>query len=164
MNKILEELEKYSIGKFGFCPNEKPLELPEYFHQWKQLRLDMTSLLINESLVDFVNTNLKVLECDSTNLPDKYLLSASVYISHIAHAYAYEIRRTTFNPKAVITFPDSIEVPWQAITVRLGRVHPQITFYESFLWNVYGFVLMEFVFPFSYPFPTAHIFEAIAHN
>lgn len=138
MNKILEELEKYSITKLGFFPYENPLELPDTFKQWKQLRLEITSLLINESLVDFVDTKLKVLECDSTNLPDEYLRTASVYISHIAHAYAYEIRRKTFNPKADITFPDSIEIPWQAITLRLDRDHPQISFYEMFNWNVYG--------------------------
>ena len=136
MNKILEELQKFSITKYGFFPEIKPRELPDTFNEWKQLKLNIARHLKNESLVDFVNEQLKQISCDSTNLPDEYLQTASVYITHIAHAYAYEVRRKKQSPKEKITFPDNIELPWQQITLRLGRAQPQGVFYEYFSWNM----------------------------
>ncbi len=138
MNQILDELKEYSISKTGFYQNEIPLELPNpSFKAWIDLRINLVTLLANESLVNYINTKLKVIECDSHNLPDKYLKTASVYIGHISHAYAYEFRRTTQNAKEDIVFPDCIEIPWQTIAKRLGRIQPQLLFYDLFNWNIY---------------------------
>ena len=137
MNQILDELKEFSITKYGFYHNESPLELPESFKEWKDLRINLPKLLVNESLVNFIDAKLKVIECDSFSLPEKYLKTASVYISHFSHAYAYEIRRKKQDPKQDINFPDCIEIPWQNITTRLGRDHPQVLFYDFFSWNFY---------------------------
>jgi len=137
MNKILEDLKEFSITKYGFNQAEAALELPDSFKEWINLRINLPKLLVNESLVNFIDSKLKVVECDSHNLPEKYLKTASVYIIHFSHAYAYEFRRIKQNPKESIIFPDAIEIPWQKITVRLGRERPQISFYDLFNWNFY---------------------------
>jgi hypothetical protein len=144
MNKILFEMQKkYDLSKYGFFPSKglnddgnNESQLPPYFAPWENIRLNVTRMIKNETLVDYIDRHLPILECDSKNLPDSYLRVASVYISHISHAYCYEARRKCQNPKAIITFPDCIEQPWNCLTQRLGRKQNQAIFYDYFIWNV----------------------------
>ena len=138
MNQLSTEMQQlYGLSKYGFFPEVRTRdELPEYFAPWIRLRIVVTKLIKNEGFIDYVELNLPILDCNSIHLPDSLLRTASVYISHIAHAYAYEFRRKCQNPKAAITFPCNIEQPWQQVTQRMNRVCPQALFYEYFSWNV----------------------------
>ena len=61
MNKILEDLKEFSITKYGFNQAEAALELPDSFKEWINLRINLPKLLVNESLVNFIDSKLKIL-------------------------------------------------------------------------------------------------------
>ena len=138
MNPVLIEMhQKYDLSEYGFFPGNGVRQvLPEYFAPWERLRQIVTQMIKDEQFGYYVERSFPTLICDSSHLPDSCLRTASIYISNIAHAYAYEFRRKCQNPKASITFPKCIEQPWQQVSLRMSRSCPQALFYELHSWNV----------------------------
>ncbi|MCP4422200.1 MAG: hypothetical protein GY805_36780 [Chloroflexi bacterium] len=74
--------------------------------------------------------NIPVLSAAKEDLPDEYLLRASVIISMLAHAY----HRISADPPDK-PMPDGIQLPWEQITRRLDRLAPHLSYIDLILYN-----------------------------
>jgi sulfite reductase (NADPH) flavoprotein alpha-component len=114
----------------GIMPSSPPLlHLPPEYKVWDEMA---------ESLPDLYRTlrvrktleAMPVLSGAEEDLPDKYLLRASVIMSMLAHSY---VRVEAAPPQNVM--PDSIQKPWEEISQRLNRPAPHLSYIDLIMYN-----------------------------
>ncbi|MFC1878299.1 FHA domain-containing protein [Chloroflexota bacterium] len=114
----------------GFLPTSPPLlKLPSGYEVWDEMAESLPELWrairIRQALQD-----MPVLSADKEDLPDKYLLRASVIMSMLAHAYHRISDKPPEKP-----MPDGIQLPWEQITSRLERLAPHLSYIDLILYN-----------------------------
>lgn len=114
----------------GFLPTSPPLlKLPSGYEVWDEMADSLPDLWrairIRQALQD-----MPVLSADKEELPDEYLLRASVIMSMLAHAY----HRISDNPPNK-PMPASVQLPWEQITRRLERLAPHLSYIDLILYN-----------------------------
>jgi sulfite reductase (NADPH) flavoprotein alpha-component len=114
----------------GFLPTSPPLlKLPSGYEVWDGIAESLPELWrairIRQALQD-----MPVLSADKEELPDEYLLRASVIMSMLAHAY----HRISDNPPDK-PMPDGIQLPWEQIARRLERPAPHLSYIDLILYN-----------------------------
>ncbi len=113
----------------GFLPDPPPLlKLPDAFQPWDEIAERLPALFSNLTLRAEVD-KLPVLKAGIADLPDKYLLRASSFMSILAHSY-YRIE--TDPPTRM---PDCILLPWGEISTRLGKPHPFLSYLDLIMYN-----------------------------
>ncbi len=114
----------------GFLPaTHPPLKLPSGYEAWDEMAERLPDLWrairVRQALQD-----MPVLSAAKEDLPDEYLLRASVIISMLAHAY----HRISDNPPEK-PMPDGVQLPWEQITRRLDRLAPHLSYIDLILYN-----------------------------
>ena len=114
----------------GFLPTSPPLlKLPSGYEVWDEMAESLPELWrairIRQALQD-----MPVLSADKEELPDEYLLRASVIMSMLAHAY----HRISDTPPDK-PMPDGVQLPWEQITRRLERLAPHLSYIDLILYN-----------------------------
>jgi len=114
----------------GFLPTSPPLlKLPSGYEVWDEIAESLPELWrairIRQTLQD-----MPVLSAEKEELPDEYLLRASVIMSMLAHAY----HRISDNPPDK-PMPDGVQLPWEQITRRLERLAPHLSYIDLILYN-----------------------------
>lgn len=114
----------------GFLPLSPPvLSLPPAFKVWDDMAENLPNLWRAIRVRQELHA-MPVLSADKENLPDEYLLRASVIISILAHAYHRISAEPPDRP-----MPDSIQLPWEEITQRLQRPAPHLSYIDLILYN-----------------------------
>jgi sulfite reductase alpha subunit-like flavoprotein/cytochrome b involved in lipid metabolism len=99
----------------GFLPAETPLlSLPGSHHAWDEAAEQLPELVRTLRLREAVDV-MPVLVAGKKDLPDRFLLRASVVLSMLAHAYHY------VEPDPPDALPPAVAGPWEQVTRRLGR-------------------------------------------
>jgi sulfite reductase alpha subunit-like flavoprotein len=116
--------------EYGFLPAAPPpLTLPPGYEAWDEIAASLPDLWrairVRQALQE-----LPVLSADKDDLPDEYLLRASVIISMLAHAY----HRISDDPPDK-PMPAGIQLPWEQITRRLDRLAPHLSYIDLILYN-----------------------------
>ena len=125
----------------GFLPKREPLKaLPAGYVAYDQIAAAIPALFRTYSVRKTVG-DLPILSLD--DLPDEYLLRASSLFSILAHVYWYSEPEP---PEAGI--PPQIQLPWEAITRRLDRPAPHLSFSDlnSHNWH---FIDPSLAYPFA---------------
>lgn len=106
-----------------------PLHLPAGFEAWDDMAAGLPELYrtlrVRQALRE-----MPVLSAAEADLPDEYLLRASVIMSMLAHAY----HRVEADPPAQ-PMPDSVQLPWEQITRRLNRTAPHLSYIDLIMYN-----------------------------
>jgi sulfite reductase (NADPH) flavoprotein alpha-component len=115
---------------YGFLPTSPPpLKLPPGYEAWDEIAKRMPELWrtirVRQTLLD-----LPVLSASKKDLPDEYLLRASVIISIFAHSYH---RISAVPPEKPM--PEGVQLPWEQITRRLDRLAPHLSYIDLILYN-----------------------------
>ena len=115
---------------YGFLPiSPPPLKLPPGYEAWDETAKRMPELWrairVRQTLLD-----LPVLSASEEDLPDEYLLRASVIISIFAHSY----HRISADPPEK-PMPEGVQLPWEQITRRLYRLAPHLSYIDLILYN-----------------------------
>jgi sulfite reductase (NADPH) flavoprotein alpha-component len=115
---------------YGFLPTSPPpLKLPPGYEAWDEIAERMPELWrairVRQALQD-----LPVLSASKKDLPDEYLLRASVIISILAHSYH---RISADSPEKPM--PAGVQLPWEQITRRLDRLAPHLSYIDLILYN-----------------------------
>jgi sulfite reductase (NADPH) flavoprotein alpha-component len=115
---------------FGFLPTSPPpLKLPPGYEAWDEIAERLPDLWRAIRVRQDIQA-MPVLSADKEDLPDEYLLRASVIMSILAHAY----HRISDNPPDK-PMPDGIQLPWEQITRRLDRLAPHLSYIDLILYN-----------------------------
>ena len=114
----------------GFLPTSPPpLKLPPGFEAWDEMAARLPDLWRAIRVRQELQA-MPVLNADKEELPDEYLLRASVIMSILAHAY----HRISDNPPDQ-PMPDGIQLPWEQISRRLDRLAPHLSYIDLILYN-----------------------------
>jgi len=116
--------------EYGFLPTTAPpLHLPPGYEAWDEIAESLPDLWRAIRVRQAIDT-LPVLSAAKEDLPDEYLLRASVIISMLAHAY----HRISDTPPDK-PMPDGVQLPWEQITRRLDRLAPHLSYIDLILYN-----------------------------
>lgn len=106
-----------------------PLNLPAGFEAWDNMAASLPELYrtlrVRQALRE-----MPVLSAAAEELPDAYLLRASVIMSMLAHSY----HRVEADPPGQ-PMPDSVQLPWEQITRRLNRTAPHLSYIDLIMYN-----------------------------
>ncbi|MCP4360761.1 MAG: FHA domain-containing protein [Chloroflexi bacterium] len=115
---------------FGFLPTSPPpLNLPPGYEAWDEIAENLPDLWRAIRVRQAIQA-MPVLSADKGDLPDEYLLRASVIISMLAHAY----HRISDDPPDK-PMPEGVQLPWEQITRRLDRLAPHLSYIDLILYN-----------------------------
>ncbi|MEW5958086.1 MAG: FHA domain-containing protein, partial [Chloroflexota bacterium] len=114
----------------GLMPMKPPpLHLPAGFETWDDMAASLPELYrtlrVRQALRD-----MPVLSTKAEDLPDEYLLRASVIMSMLAHAYHRVDAAPPTQP-----MPDGVQLPWEQITRRLNRTAPHLSYIDLIMYN-----------------------------
>ncbi|VAW32477.1 hypothetical protein MNBD_CHLOROFLEXI01-3293, partial [hydrothermal vent metagenome] len=116
--------------EYGFLPaSPPPLNLPSGYEVWDEMAERLPDLWRAIRVRQELQT-MPVLSADKADLPDEYLLRASVIMSILAHAY----HRISDNPPDK-PMPDGVQLPWEQISRRLDRLAPHLSYIDLILYN-----------------------------
>ncbi|MFT7586766.1 MAG: sulfite reductase alpha subunit-like flavoprotein/pSer/pThr [Cellvibrionaceae bacterium] len=114
----------------GFLPTtHPPLSLPPGYEAWDEIAKNLPDLWRAIRVRQAIQA-LPILSAAKEELPDEYLLRASVIISVLAHAY----HRISDDPPDQ-PMPDGIQLPWEQITRRLDRLAPHLSYIDLIIYN-----------------------------
>ena len=115
---------------YGFLPTSPPpLKLSPGYEVWDEMAENMPDLWRTIRVRQALQA-MPVLNVDKEDLPDEYLLRASVIMSILAHSY----HRISDHPPEE-PMPDSVQLPWEQITRRLNRLAPHLSYIDLILYN-----------------------------
>lgn len=114
----------------GFLPTSLPLlNMPSGFEAWDEIAERMPELWRNVRVRQALR-DLPVLDASEENLPDEYLLRASVIMSILAHSY----HRISAEPPDA-PMPEGVQLPWEQVSRRLDRLAPHLSYIDLMLYN-----------------------------
>lgn len=114
----------------GFLPTSPPpLKLPPGYEVWDEMAERLPDLWRAIRIRQELQA-MPVLSADEEDLPDEYLLRASVIMSILAHAYHRISDGAPDKP-----MPDGVQLPWEQITRRLARLAPHLSYIDLILYN-----------------------------
>jgi sulfite reductase (NADPH) flavoprotein alpha-component len=121
----------------GFLPVESPLRrMPGSHRAWDEAADSLPDLVRTLRLREALAA-MPVLGASDGELPDRYLMRASVVLSMLAHAF----KAVETDPTDVI--PEAVDGPWRQITRRLDRPAPHISFFDM----AYNWALIDVARP-----------------
>lgn len=127
--QVGHELDGFLSLAHGFLPAEPPLlAFPESHQTWDDM-IDRLPELFRRLALRRAFDAMPVLDARPAALPDRYLLRASTLLGVFAHAYQY----MAIDPPA--TLPDSLLRPWTAVSHRLGKKIPAVSYIDLFFYN-----------------------------
>ncbi len=106
-----------------------PLKLPPGYEVWDEVAESLPELY-RTLAVRRALAALPVLSARAEDLPDEYLLRASVMMSMLAHSY-HRVEATP-PPEAL---PEGIQRPWMEISERLNRRAPHLSYIDLIMYN-----------------------------
>ncbi len=123
------ELDGFLSLAQGFLPAEPPLlAFGESHRAWDDMTSRLPELFRRLSLRRAFDA-MPVLDARPEALPDRYLLRASTLLGVFAHAYQY----MAIDPPAAL--PESLLRPWTAVSRRLGKKTPAVSYIDLFFYN-----------------------------
>jgi sulfite reductase alpha subunit-like flavoprotein/cytochrome b involved in lipid metabolism len=127
--RVGHELDGFLSLEHGFLPAQPPLlAFPESHRAWDEM-IDRLPELFRRLLVRRAFDAMPVLDARAQALPDQYLLRASTLLGVFAHAYQY----MAIDPPAAL--PESLLRPWTAVSRRLGKKQPAVSYIDLFFYN-----------------------------
>lgn len=113
----------------GFMPCYEPLiNLPDIFSYWDEIARELPTLHSSLGLRAKLD-QMPILDASLHYLPDTALLRASHVLSMLSHAYIYvECNRS-------VILPESLRVPWEIVSRRLGRTESALTYIDLIVYN-----------------------------
>jgi len=114
----------------GLMPMKPPpLSLPDSHKAWDEMAASLPELYrilrVRQALRE-----MPVLDAAEEDLPNEYLLRASVIMSMLAHAY----HRVEADPPTQ-PMPDGVQLPWEQINRRLNRTAPHLSYIDLIMYN-----------------------------
>ncbi|MCF7553459.1 FHA domain-containing protein [Pseudonocardia sp. WMMC193] len=123
------ELDGFLSTEFGLLPAAPPLlSLPASHAAWDEVAAELPRRYGGLHLRRLLE-NLPELDTSPDALPDDALYRASTILGTFAHAYQY---LTTDPPSAL---PPAVLRPWTAVSTRLGKELPSMSYTDLFLYN-----------------------------
>ena len=114
----------------GFLPASPPLlKLPPGYEVWDEMAADLPNLWRALKIRQALQA-MPVLSAAKEDLPDEFLLRASVIISILAHSYHRISNEPPDKP-----MPEGVQLPWEQITRRLNRPAPHLSYIDLILYN-----------------------------
>ncbi len=127
--RVGHELDGFLSLAHGFLPAEPPLlAFPDSHRAWDEMTDRLPELFRRLSLRRAFDA-MPVLDAGPAALPDRYLLRASTLLGVFAHAYQY----MAIDPPAAL--PESLLRPWTAVSSRLGKKVPAVSYIDLFFYN-----------------------------
>jgi sulfite reductase alpha subunit-like flavoprotein/cytochrome b involved in lipid metabolism len=127
--RVGHELDGFLSLAHGFLPAAPPLlAFPESHQAWDEMSDQLPGLFRRLSLRRAFDA-MPVLDARPEALPDRYMLRASTLLGVFAHAYQY---MAIDPPKAL---PESLLRPWAAVSRRLGKKVPAVSYIDLFFYN-----------------------------
>jgi sulfite reductase (NADPH) flavoprotein alpha-component len=106
----------------GIMPTQPPLlSLPAGYEAWDEMAENLPELYRTLQVRKALEA-MPVLSAAEADLPDEYLLRASVIISMLAHSYYRVEADPPPNP-----MPDGVQKPWEEISQRLDTPAPHLS-------------------------------------
>ena len=106
-----------------------PLQLPAGYEAWDEMAENLPELYRTLGVRKALEA-MPILSAAEADLPDEYLLRASVIMSMLAHAY----HRVEANPPQK-PMPEGIQRPWEEISRRLNRPAPHLSYIDLIMYN-----------------------------
>jgi sulfite reductase (NADPH) flavoprotein alpha-component len=114
----------------GVMPSSPPLlHLPPGYEAWDEMAETLPELYRTLRVRKALEA-MPILSAAKEDLPDEYLLRASVIMSILAHSYYRVEADPPQNP-----MPDSIQKPWEEISQRLNRPAPHLSYIDLIMYN-----------------------------
>ncbi|MDR3576059.1 MAG: FHA domain-containing protein [Anaerolineaceae bacterium] len=114
----------------GIMPSSPPLlHLPPEYKAWDEMAEGLPELYRTLRVRKALEA-MPILSAAKEQLPDEYLLRASVIMSILAHAYYRVQADSPQNP-----MPNSVQKPWEEITRRLNRPAPHLSYIDLIMYN-----------------------------
>jgi sulfite reductase alpha subunit-like flavoprotein len=114
----------------GIMPTQPPLlHLPAGYEAWDEMAANLPELYRTLQVRKALEA-MPVLSAAQADLPDEYLLRASVIISMLAHSYHRVEADPPQNP-----MPDGIQKPWEEIGRRLDTPAPHLSYIDLIMYN-----------------------------
>jgi len=114
----------------GIMPVTPPLlHMPSGYEAWDEIAENLPELFRTIRVRQALDA-MPVLSAAKADLPDEYLLRASVIMSMLAHSYHRVEADPPPNP-----MPESIQKPWEEITRRLNRPAPHLSYIDLIMYN-----------------------------
>jgi sulfite reductase alpha subunit-like flavoprotein len=114
----------------GIMPVTPPLlQLPSGYDAWDEMAASLPELYRTLRVRKALEA-MPVLSAAKEDLPDEYLLRASVIMSMLAHSYFRVEADPPPNP-----MPNSIQKPWEEISQRLNRPAPHLSYIDLIMYN-----------------------------
>jgi len=114
----------------GLMPIKAPqLRLPPGYEVWDEMAESLPELHRTLAVRRALEA-MPLLSAAESDLPDEYLLRASVIIGMLAHSYY----RVEANPPHK-PMPEGIQRPWEEIARRLDRPAPHLSFIDLIMYN-----------------------------
>lgn len=114
----------------GLMPTKPPpLNSPPGYEAWDEMAASLPELFRTVRVRQALR-ELPVLSAAEEDLPDEYLLRASVIMSMLAHAY----HRVEADPPRQ-PMPEGVQLPWEQITRRLNRTAPHLSYIDLIMYN-----------------------------
>jgi len=114
----------------GFLPVLPPISsLPPGYEAWDEMAARLPSLWRAVRIRQELQA-MPILSAAKEDLPDEYLLRASVIISILAHAYHRISAETPAEP-----MPKGVQLPWEQISRRLARLAPHLSYIDLIIYN-----------------------------
>ena len=114
----------------GIMPTFPPLlQLPSGYEAWDEMAASLSELYRTLRVRQALQA-MPVLSAAKGDLPDEYLLRASVIMSILAHSY-YRVEAEP--PQKPL--PEGIQRPWEEISQRLNRPAPHLSYIDLIMYN-----------------------------
>ena len=114
----------------GFLPTRPPLlQLPAGYEPWDEMAGHLPELYRTLQVRQALGA-MPLLSAKAEDLPDEYLLRASVILSILAHAY----HRIDQDPPQE-PLPECIQRPWEEISQRLHKPAPHLSYIDLIIYN-----------------------------
>ncbi len=120
----------------GLLARPAETQFPASHQAWNDAAARIPELLRTYRLREAAQA-MPLLSADASQLDDRYLTLASVFLSALAHAYSYQSAQPTLSLAAEKhpALPACIEQPWQQVTHRLGRQYVGRNYQDDFTYN-----------------------------
>ncbi len=105
------------------------LQLPGGYEAWDEMAENLPDLYRTLRVRKALEA-MPLLSATKADLPDEYLLRASVIMSILAHSYY----RSEADPPQK-PMPEGIQRPWEEISLRLNRPSPHLSYIDLIMYN-----------------------------